>query len=41
VVADALSKRPSIFDMTGVSIDWKDHLLMEYEKDQFARICIV
>jgi hypothetical protein len=22
--------------MTGVSVDWKDHLAMEYAKDQFA-----
>jgi hypothetical protein len=36
VVADALSRRPSIFAMTGVSVDWKDHLVMEYAKDQFA-----
>jgi hypothetical protein len=36
VVADALSRRPSIFAMIGVSVDWKDHLVMEYEKDQFA-----
>jgi hypothetical protein len=36
VVADALSRRPSIFSMAGVSIDWKDHLVMEYAKDQFT-----
>jgi hypothetical protein len=36
VVVDALSRRPSIFSMTGVSVDWKDHLVMEYAKDQFA-----
>jgi hypothetical protein len=36
VVVDALSRRPSIFAMTGVSVDWKDHLAMEYAKDQFA-----
>ena len=36
VVADALSRRPSIFAMTRVSVDWKDHLVMEYAKDQFA-----
>jgi hypothetical protein len=35
-VADALSRRPSIFSITGVSVDWKDHLVMEYTKDQFA-----
>jgi hypothetical protein len=33
VVADALSRRPSIFAMTGVSVDWKDRLVMEYVKD--------
>jgi hypothetical protein len=33
VVADALSRRPSIFSMTGVAVDWKDHLVMEYAKD--------
>ena len=31
VVVDALSKRPSIFAMIGVSVDWEDHLVMEYE----------
>jgi hypothetical protein len=36
VVVDALSRRPSIFAMTGVAVDWKDHLEMEYAKDQFA-----
>jgi hypothetical protein len=36
VVADALSRRPSIFSMTGVSVDWKDHLVMDYAKDQFT-----
>jgi hypothetical protein len=36
VVADALSRRPSNFAMIGVSVDWKDHLVMEYEKDQFG-----
>jgi hypothetical protein len=36
VVADALSRRPSIFTMTWVSVDWKYHLVMEYAKDQFA-----
>jgi hypothetical protein len=36
VVADALSRRPSIFAMTGVSVDWKDHLVMEYANNQFA-----
>jgi hypothetical protein len=36
VVADALSRRPSIYAMTCVFVDWKDHLVMEYAKDQFA-----
>jgi hypothetical protein len=36
VVVDALSKRPSIFAMKGVSVEWKDHLVMEYAKDQFT-----
>jgi hypothetical protein len=33
VVVDALSRRPSVFSMTGVSVDWKDHLVMEYARD--------
>jgi hypothetical protein len=36
VVADALSRRSSIYSMTDVSVDWKDHLVMEYAKNQFA-----
>jgi hypothetical protein len=36
VVADALSRRPSIYAMIDVSVDWKDHLVMEYAKNQFA-----
>ena len=36
MVDDALYRRPSIFAMTGVSVDWKDHLVMGYAKDQFA-----
>jgi hypothetical protein len=35
-VAGALSRRPSIFSMSGMSIDWKEHLIVEYAKDQFA-----
>jgi hypothetical protein len=35
-VADALSRRPSIFSMSGMSVDWKEHLIVEYAKDQFA-----
>jgi hypothetical protein len=36
MVVDALSRRPSIYAMTNVSVDWKDHLVMEYAKDQFT-----
>jgi hypothetical protein len=36
VVVDGLSKRPSILAIIGVTVDWKDHLMMEYAKDQFA-----
>jgi hypothetical protein len=36
VVGDALSKRPSIYAMTNVSVDWKDHLVMEYAKNKFS-----
>jgi hypothetical protein len=36
VVADALSTRPSIYAMTDVSVDWKDLLVIEYSKNQFA-----
>jgi hypothetical protein len=36
VVADALSRRPSILAITGVTVDWKDQLVMEYAEDQFA-----
>jgi hypothetical protein len=36
VVADALSRRPSILAIIGVTVDWKDHLVMEYAEDQFA-----
>jgi hypothetical protein len=36
VVADALSRRPSIYAITDVSVDWKDHLVMEYPENQFA-----
>jgi hypothetical protein len=33
LVADALSKRPFIYSMKNLSVDWKDHLVMEYAKD--------
>jgi hypothetical protein len=35
-VVNALSRRPSIFAMSGMSVDWKEHLIVEYAKDQFA-----
>jgi hypothetical protein len=35
-VAYALSRRPSIFAMSGMSVDWKENLIVEYAKDQFA-----
>jgi hypothetical protein len=35
-VDDALSRRPSIFSMSNMSVDWKEHLIVEYAKDQFA-----
>lgn len=36
VVADALSRRPSVYAMTDISVHWKAHLLVEYSKNQFA-----
>ena len=36
IVADALSKRPSVYAMTDISVDKKAHLLVEYSKNQFA-----
>jgi hypothetical protein len=36
MVVVALSRRPSIYAMTDVSIDWKDHLVTEYARNQFA-----
>jgi hypothetical protein len=36
VVGDALSRRPSIYAMTDVSVDWKDLLVMEDSKNQFV-----
>jgi hypothetical protein len=35
-VADALSRRPSNFAMSDMSVDWKEHLIVEYAKDHFA-----
>jgi hypothetical protein len=36
VVADVLSRRPSVYAMTDISVDWKAHLLVEYSKNKFA-----
>jgi hypothetical protein len=36
VAVDALSKRPSFYDMTDFSVDSKAHLLVEYSKKRFA-----
>ena len=36
VVVDALSRRPSVYSMTDVSVDWKAHLLAEYSKNTFS-----
>jgi hypothetical protein len=36
VVVDALSKRPSVYAMIDISVDWKAHLLVEYSKTRFA-----
>jgi hypothetical protein len=36
VVADALSRRTSIFAMSDMSVDWKEHLIVEYAKDKFT-----
>jgi hypothetical protein len=30
VVANALSRRSSVYAMTDISVDWKAHLLVEY-----------
>jgi hypothetical protein len=35
-VADALSRKPEIFSLAEISVDWKSHLLVEYSKNQFA-----
>jgi hypothetical protein len=35
-VVDALSRRPSIFSMFGMSVNWKEHLIVSYAKDQFT-----
>jgi hypothetical protein len=36
VVADALSRRPSIYAIIDVLGNWKDHLVMEYSENQFS-----
>jgi hypothetical protein len=36
VVVDALSRRPSLYAMTNISVDWKAHVLVEYSKNRFA-----
>jgi hypothetical protein len=36
ILADKLPRRPSIYAMTDISVDWKAHLLVEYSKNQFA-----
>jgi hypothetical protein len=33
IVENALSRRPSIYAMTDISVDWKAHLLAEYSKN--------
>jgi hypothetical protein len=35
MVAEALSRRPSAYAMTDISVDWKAHLLVEYSKNKF------
>jgi hypothetical protein len=36
VVADALSRRPSAYSMSKISVDWKSRLLVEYSKNKFS-----
>jgi hypothetical protein len=36
VVADALSRRPSVYSMTDILVDWKAHLLVGYSKNKFS-----
>jgi len=36
VVADALFRRPSVYAMIDISMDWKAHLLVEYSKNRLA-----
>jgi len=36
VATDALSRIPSAYSMTELSLDWKPQLLVEYSKNRFA-----
>ena len=36
IVADALSRRPTMLSLRGMDADWKAQLLVEYSKDNFA-----
>ena len=36
VVADALSRRPTMLSLRGMDADWKAQHLVEYSKDDFA-----
>jgi hypothetical protein len=36
IVADALSRRPSTYALSEISVEWKSHLLVEYSKNKFA-----
>jgi hypothetical protein len=36
VVEDTLSRRPSVYSMTDISVDWKAQLLVGYSKNKFA-----
>jgi len=36
VVVDALSRRPLVYAMIGILVEWKAHLLVEYSKNRFA-----
>ena len=36
VVADALSRKPTLCSLTSISVDWKVSIISEYAKDSFA-----
>jgi hypothetical protein len=36
VVADALSRIPSVYSLSNIYVDWKSQLLVEYSKNKFA-----